>query len=110
MIKTKCIYSKPEKEDGARICVMRYIKPSYKFDEWIIELAPSGFLLSLYKKSQIDWKTFEFMYINEMRTKTTIINNLRDRSVNGETITLLCCEYEDSKCHRRLLKDIIEQV
>lgn len=109
MIKTKCIHDNPRKEDGTRICIMRYIRPSYRFDEWIIELSPSEFLLSLYRKSQIDWDSFEKMYINEMKSpdKIIIIDNLKNRSFKGETITLLCCEHDDSKCHRRLLKDII---
>lgn len=111
MIKTKCIFELPKKEDGTRICVMRYKKPFYKYDEWLVDLSPSEFLLNLYRTNDIDWKMFSFMYDKEMRekNKVSLIKSLRERSDGGEIITLLCWEKEDSKCHRRLLKELIEQ-
>jgi uncharacterized protein YeaO (DUF488 family) len=47
----------------------------------------------------------------EMRTQSTAIDELAKRVAGGEMITLLCssaCERE-SRCHRSLLKELIEQ-
>lgn len=111
MIKTKSILDRPSVNDGTRICVMRYIKPFYIYNEWIIDLAPSKLLLSMYRNGDIDWEGFETLYNKEMdsKTKMTIIKSLRKRSDDGEIITLLCWEKNDSKCHRRLLKGLIER-
>jgi uncharacterized protein YeaO (DUF488 family) len=111
MIKTKCIFDPPCKNDGTRICVMRYVKPFYKYDEWSIILSPSEFLLNMYRRLDITWDTFERMYKKEMENadKQSLIKGLRERSLKGEIITLLCWEKEDTKCHRRLLKELIEK-
>jgi len=111
MIKTKCIFESSSKDDGTRICVMRYKKPFYEYDEWLVDLSPSEFLLGLYRNNNIGWETFSSMYCKEMKNKNklSLIKSLRERSDRGEIITLLCWEKEDFKCHRRLLKELIEQ-
>jgi len=111
MIKTKSILSPSSKEDGTRICVMRYIKPFYKYDEWLLDLAPSEYLLNSYRQYNITWEDYIPSYIEEMKkpNKERLIDSLRERSNNGEVITLLCWEKCDDQCHRRLLKELIEQ-
>ena len=111
MIKTKSILDPPSKDDGTRICVMRYVKPFYKYDEWLVDLAPSKYLLDSYRQYDITWEDYVPIYIEEMKapSKVRLIDSLRERSNNGEVITLLCWEKDDSKCHRRLLKELIEK-
>jgi uncharacterized protein YeaO (DUF488 family) len=49
-------------------------------------------------------------YLREMRDQRDAIAELARRVQSGETITLLCsssCE-RDSRCHRSLLKTLIE--
>ena len=38
--------------------VMRYVKPFYKYDEWLADLAPSRFLLYHYRKLRMDWDMY----------------------------------------------------
>lgn len=109
MIKTKSILAKKSNDDGIRICVMRWVKPFYDYDEWIKELAPSERLLTEYRSGQIDWQIFASSYKVEMNWKRNIIKSLRKRSDDGQVITLLCWEIEDTFCHRGILKELIEE-
>ena len=108
MIKTKSILDKKTEGDGVRICVMRFVKDFYDYDEWLRELAPSIGLLNDYRKRKIDWSEYERRYFREMESKKELIKKLRKRSDDGEVISLLCWEKDDRFCHRRLLKDLIE--
>jgi len=112
MIKTKSILAKKSNEDGIRICVMRYVKPFYNYDEWLVDLAPSHYLLNLYLYKGLPWDQYVIQYNKEMNidSKMAIIKSLKERSDNGQTITLLCWEKEDTHCHRRLLKELIEGI
>ena len=47
-------------------------------------------------------------YLKEMEDKKELVKVLKGRSDGGEVITLLCWEKDDKFCHRRLLKDLIE--
>jgi len=107
MIKTKSIQEKIEASDGKRISVMRFSKGSY--DEECRELAPSINLLMNYKKKKIDWPEYEKRYYEEMKPKRHLIRELADRA-KKEILTLLCFEKTDEQCHRRLLKNLIENV
>lgn len=111
MIKIKSILDKKNRDDGTRICVMRWIKNFYDYDEWIQELAPSSKLLKLYQEKIIDWFEFKNRYILEMakENKRILIQKLKERHISGEKITLLCWEKKALFCHRRLLKNLIEQ-
>ena len=114
MIKTKSVYyDKPEKSDGTRILIMRlwprpFSKEKAKIDEWHRELAPSRELLSDYNKHKIGWPEYEKTYLAEMKSQTASIRTLAERA-RRETMTLLCKEETDEKCHRRLLKGLIER-
>lgn len=107
MIKTKSILAKESVDDGTRICVMRWVRGFYKYDKWIKDLAPSPALLKSYMKYK-NWDLFEPSYKCEMKDKQSLIRDLKERSDGGEIITLLCWEKTDDCCHRRLLKELIE--
>jgi uncharacterized protein YeaO (DUF488 family) len=109
MIKVKSILDKKSESDGVRICVMRFVKDFYDYDEWLRELAPSIELLNDYRKRKIDWSEYEKRYLREMENKKDLIKELRKRSDGGEMISLLCWEKDDRFCHRRLLKNLIEK-
>ena len=114
MIKTKSVYyDKPDKSDGTRILVMRlwprpFSKEKAAIDEWHRELAPSRELLSDYNKYKIDWPAYEKRYLTEMKEQGESIRALAERA-RHETMTLLCKEETDEKCHRRLLRGLIER-
>lgn len=112
-IKTKSILNKKDKSDGIRICVMRFVRPFYEYDEWLKDLSPSIFLLTKYRDARINWNTFEAGYMLEMLSNNNninIIKTLKKNSNNGQVITLLCWERDDAYCHRRLLKDLISVI
>jgi len=108
MIKIKSILDKKSEDDGVRICVMRFVKSFYDYDEWLRDLAPSIELLNDYRNKKIDWSEYEKRYLKEMENKKELISELKKRSDNGEVISLLCWEKDDRFCHRRLLKNLIE--
>lgn len=108
MIKTKSILAPTSEEDGTRICVMRSVRGFYKYDEYMKDLSPSQSLLKSYQNKKITWEQYEKLYNEEMKFKKQRIKELKDRSDKGETITLLCWEKTDECCHRRLLKELIE--
>jgi len=113
MIKTKSLFATPEKSDGTRIIVsggipLGYGSPSY--DEHYPELAPTKTLLYDYKYHGLSWGEYEIRFFQLMQGHRAEwrIRELARRSREGEVITLLCYEKNDEKCHRRLLKDLIE--
>lgn len=108
MIKTKCASLKPEPGDGTRIFVARRKFPWVKCDEWIKEVAPSWNLLKDYNSKRIDFSEYTPRYFKEMEDQMDVIKELAQRA-RSKTITLLCYEKTDEKCHRRLLKKLIEK-
>lgn len=114
MIKTKCIKDPIEPSDGIRISVMSShtidgIIPDTEitenmYDIHIPELAAPNKLLGDYYKRGISRSEYETRYLEHIRTpyiQSIIINILSKYDI----ITFLCIESDDSKCHRRLLKE-----
>ena len=104
VLQTKSILLKPSQDDGLRICVMRKIKPNYKFDMWWPILAPSLKLLGDYISQKIDWVEYAPKYIKEMKDHKDIVKLLAE-TANKINITILCYEEIPEKCHRRLLAE-----
>ncbi len=112
MIKSKCLFAPVEESDGTRIIISGIPKGGYSlFDEHYPELAPTQTLLYDYKYHELPWKEYEIRFHQLMQGRRAIarIQELAARSQAGEVITLLCYEQTDEKCHRRLVKDLIEQ-
>lgn len=110
MVRTKNIYDKPSPEDGHRLLVMRKWPRGItkgSVDEWIRELGPSEMLLSLWRKGQLRWEEFAARYRGEMGENNEAVEAVR-RLAEGKTITLLCGCRDESRCHRTVLKAIIE--
>ena len=61
--------------------------------------------------SPLPWPQYRSRYLKEMQSQRAAIRELAERAKGGEAITLLCssaCERE-SRCHRSLLKELIER-
>ena len=108
----------PSPDEGHRLLVTRYrprgvSKADETWDAWDPELGPSRDLhAAAYGKGvlQISWPTYRVRYLTEMKRQRARIDRLAERVRAGETITLLCsssCDRE-SRCHRSLLKELIE--
>lgn len=119
MIKTKRWDDPIEADDGTRILVCRYrprgvAKADETWTEWLPDLGPSKALhAAAYGKggTSATWETYRRSYLREMASQGSAIAKLAGRVGQGEAITLLCsssCDRE-SRCHRSLLKELIQQ-
>jgi len=106
-------------DEGARLLVTRYrprgvSKADETWDEWHPDLGPSKELhAAAYGKGRlaIPWETYRTLYLREMMQQKKKISVIAARIAAGKTITLICssaCDRE-SRCHRSLLRNLIEQ-
>ncbi len=115
MIKTsKTVYDARSHNDGSRILVMRLWPRGVRkdaVDEWFKELGTSLSLIKEWKGGIIQWAAFKKQFLTEMEAKEKmgLIQSLADRSKKG-TITLLCSCKDESRCHRSILKGLIEEL
>ena len=82
-----------------------------RFDIWVRHASPEATLLKDYKKGLINWREFSKRFREQMRTSTDskkAVEDLVDFSRKGRSVTLLCYEKEGERCHRYLLKKIVE--
>ncbi|MFQ5863468.1 MAG: DUF488 domain-containing protein [Candidatus Brocadiales bacterium] len=110
-IRTKSVYDGETRGEGFRLLIMRRWPRGItkaRVDEWDRDLAPSAQLLSDWIKKKIPFKEFKKRYINEMRAQRDKIRLLAKRA-KRETITLFCHEEEDTHCHRKMLKELIDK-
>jgi uncharacterized protein YeaO (DUF488 family) len=111
---SKTVYDKKDRDDGTRILVMRLwprgIKREY-IDEWIKELGTSLPLIKEWKAGRLKWSEFRARYLEEMDSpeKQMLLKGLSERARDGD-ITLLCSCKDSNRCHRVILKEIIERV
>lgn len=119
MLKTKRWNDPVEKDDGFRLLITRYrprgvSKQEETWDAWNPDLGPSRDLHADYwakhGRTGIPWTVYRTRYLREMRQQKEAIRALAGRVAAGETITLLCSSacVRESRCHRSLLKELIE--
>ncbi len=112
-ILTKSIYEPQVPEDGLRVLTTRYwprgIKRE-KVDRYLPVLGPSRELLQAFRAAAIDWHEFRNRYPREVEDPQAIeeIEMLAELAT-AATVTVMCVCKDDSHCHRRLLKQLIEQ-
>lgn len=109
-IKTKSVYEEEGPDEGCRLLIMRIWPRGIKkdrFDEWDKDLSPSPALLKDWLKKGIPFKEFKARYVKEMGSQREKVKALAMRA-KKETVTLFCHEKEDTYCHRRMLKELIE--
>jgi len=113
-LKTKSIYDERQNSDGTRVLVTRFYPRGVKrthFDLWIHDLSPEAALLKEYRSNNLGWREFSRRYKSQMRSSPDskrAIQSLVEILEMGRNVTLLCYEREGEKCHRYLLKSIIE--
>jgi uncharacterized protein YeaO (DUF488 family) len=118
-INTKRWDDPKDPDDGFRLLVTRYRpralpRADETWDAWQPNLGPSKELhAAVYGKKgrPITWDVYRRRYLTEMRTQATAFEELAKRVAAGETITLLCSSQcvRESRCHRSLLRDLIER-
>jgi uncharacterized protein YeaO (DUF488 family) len=110
VIRTKRVYDPPSRDDGYRLLVMRLWPRGVRkdaVDAWHKDLAPSVELLRGYQSGEVDWREFARRYRAEMRGQRELIGEL-SRRAKRRTVTLLCGCKDESRCHRTLLKKLVE--
>ena len=87
------------------------IELQHKMDAWFYELSPSKSLTEKFEREELDIREYTELYQKEMNTSQSISNIkwIKDYSRRIDVV-LLCYEPENiNKCHRHILKQIIEQ-
>lgn len=118
MIFTDCIYNYNKVSKDTRviqICVMRY-KPACinimksRMIQYA-DLSPSSKLLLDYKRGKISCDKFKFNFLKELKTNSKVIdilNNIIRWHKLDYIVILYCCEESDSKCHRKILRELLQ--
>jgi uncharacterized protein YeaO (DUF488 family) len=126
MLKTKSVWSPPEKSDGLRLLVSRFRgrgMPRSRYDVWMPALGPSERSLKAFQSGRVTWSEFSRRYRNELfmdgpvdSRSPTIKNHgrkfalrlIKHLSRQG-AVTLMCqCAEDEELCHRHLLRRLIE--
>ncbi len=107
-----------DESDGTRILVTRFRprglrKEEETWSEWLADLAPTAELhAAAYGKGReaVGWSTYKAAYLKQMLAQRPLIQQLAQRALGGEVLTLLCSSQcaRESRCHRSLLKELIE--
>jgi uncharacterized protein YeaO (DUF488 family) len=113
LIKTaKSIYDPPEPSDGRRVLVMtlwpRGISKE-KVDVWMKELGTPRETMKKWKAGKITWEELTREYKESLKGKEALLETL-SRESRRTTITLLCVERDESRCHRSILRSVLEGV
>jgi uncharacterized protein YeaO (DUF488 family) len=77
-------------------------------DEWQPDLGPSRSLIADFRQGHIDWPQFASRYQAEMAEKGELLARVREQA-QQETVTLLCSCADENRCHRTLLKGLLER-
>jgi len=110
MIKTKRIYDPPAPADGYRLLVMRRWPRGVtkrSVDGWEPDLGPSLALLTDYRQGKLDWPAFARLYRQEMANRPEVLARPAALAKAGD-VTLLCGCQDETRCHRTLLKEILD--
>jgi len=110
VIRTKRVYDPPSPEDGYRLLIMRLWPRGVKkasVDAWEKDLGPSRELLKVYRVGELGWEDLAARYREEVSARGELLERYRDLG-RRESVTLLCSCQDEARCHRRLLKEILE--
>jgi uncharacterized protein YeaO (DUF488 family) len=110
VIRTSRVYDPPSRSDGYRLLVMRLWPRGVRkeaVDGWEKELGPSTELLRAYRAGDMEWAEFARRYRAEVRKKPELLDYVRKLS-RRRTVTLLCGCEDESRCHRSVLKGMLE--
>jgi uncharacterized protein YeaO (DUF488 family) len=117
-IKTRRWNDPIEPGDGYRVLVCRYRprgvrKSDETWNTWLRELGPSAELLADYhgkRDKPVSWSEYRRRYLVEMRGQAEKVHELAQRVRAGQNVTLLCSSActDAERCHRTLLRDLIE--
>jgi uncharacterized protein YeaO (DUF488 family) len=79
-----------------------------KVDVWMKELGTERDLIRRWKEGKVSWEEFSKEYLASLKGKEGILMSLAEEAKSG-TITLLCTDRDEKRCHRYLLRKEIEK-
>jgi len=108
----KTVYDKPSSSDGKRILVMRLWPRGVRkqsIDLWLRDVGTGRELIKEWKAGKVTWAQFEKRYNDEMKgeLERKLLKEIADYARSGP-VTLLCSCKDPSRCHRSLLKKLVE--
>jgi len=109
----KSIYEPASADDGVRFLTTNYWPRGVSKERggtYVRVLGPSRDLLHAFKQGEITWPEYEARYLEEMQgeRQREEIARIADFA-RSETVTVMCMCKDDSACHRRLLRELIEK-
>jgi uncharacterized protein YeaO (DUF488 family) len=112
-VRSKSIYEPAEPTDGWRILTTNYWPRGISKERagtYKRVLAPSRPLLRAFKDGEIDWAAYEVRYREEMREAERLAEIASIALMaRTDTVTVMCTCKDEAQCHRRLLRELIEQ-
>jgi uncharacterized protein YeaO (DUF488 family) len=111
---TKRVYDPIAPTDGTRILVMRWYPRGVRrahVDEWRKELGTAPDLIRAWKAGRIPWREFSRRYRAQLAADPAAQAALAElaRRARRERLTLLCACEDERRCHRSILKRLIER-
>ncbi len=109
MVKTKSVYEPRGADDGLRLLVTRYWPRGVskgEVDRWFKELGTAPELIKRWKAGQIPWETFRESYIAGL--EPVVFSELQEVLKGAGAVTLLCVCKDGGRCHRSILKEMLE--
>lgn len=76
-------------------------------DAWEKNLGPSRELLKSFQAGELKWEDLAVRFREEMSSRGELLERYRDLG-RRQTLTLLCSCPDETRCHRSLLKAILE--
>ena len=114
-LRTKSLSDPSSPEDGYRLLISRYRCGRKNWDGWDPRLGPSASLLARTRQRQKThpatcWDEYRQQFLTEMRRPDAIEALRRVRAIldSGVTVTLLCYCPDESRCHRSLVRKLLE--
>ena len=109
----KSIYDPRSPNDGLRVLVMRYWPRGIRKDRvdvWLRDLGTSPKLIKAWKSGKLSWVDFKKAYLAELKAKSKreLVGDLAKRA-RREKVTLLCSCRDHTRCHRAILKQLVER-
>jgi len=112
-VRSKGIYEPADPDDGMRVLTTNYWPRGISKERagrYMRVLGPTRDLLRAFKDGAIDWQEYEAQYLELMRgdEQQAAIRELAERA-RHDTVTVMCVCKTDDQCHRRLLRELIQQ-
>jgi len=114
MIRIKRIYEKPNRADGYRILVDRLwprgiSKENAQIDSWLKEISPSDKLRKWFSHDPEKWDDFQKKYKIELKTKLSILNEIKQLVKQKKVVTLLYSAKDEKHNNAVVLSKILEK-